>query len=96
LGCVIGHPIACVVLPAIVGVLTMASSRAESSQNHGLRIEQIREAQSTAYVTQASFNKPRDNFVRVRRILEMAPIDDKVSCVISDIGQMGILVVHRD
>jgi hypothetical protein len=62
LGTTIGDPIAVFVLPTIIRMSTMVTSRTHCSQDHRLRIERLREAQLTAYIAQAFFDETRNDF----------------------------------
>jgi hypothetical protein len=95
LGRMIGDPIAVFVLPTIIRMSTMVTSRTHCSQDHRLRIERRREAQLTAYIAQAFFDEMRNDFGRVSRSAKQRPIDDRMSCLISDLGQMDMSIVHR-
>ena len=95
LGRVIGDPIAVFVLPTIVRMWSMVTSRTHRCQDHSLRIEWLRESQLTAYIAQAFFDETRNDFGGVRRIAKQRPIDHGMSCLIPELGQMDMSIVHR-
>lgn len=95
LGRVIGDPIAMFVLPTIIRMSTMTTAPTHRSQDHGLRIERLCKAQLTANIAQAFFDETRTDFGGVSRIANQRPIDDRTSCLISDLCQMDMSIVYR-
>jgi hypothetical protein len=57
--------------------------------------ERLCKAQLTAYVAQAFFDETRNDFRGVSRIAKQRPIDDRMPCLISDLGQMNMSIVDR-
>ena len=91
----IGHPIALFVLPTIVRMPTMVPSRTYCGQDHRLRIERRCEPRLIAYIAQAFFDETRNNLNGIPRIAELRPIDDGKSCLIPNLCQMDVSIVHR-
>jgi hypothetical protein len=94
LGRVIGDPIALFVLPTIIRMSTMVTSRTDRGQNHRLGIERLAESPLIAYIAQTFFEETRYN-LGIGRITKLRPIDDRKSCIIPNLRQMDMSIVHR-
>jgi hypothetical protein len=94
LGRVIGDPIALFVLPTIIRMSTMVTSRTDRGQDHRLGIERLAASQLIAYIAQTFFGETRYN-LGSGRITKLRPIDDRKSCIIPNLRQMDMSIVHR-
>src|SRR6266446_2944733 len=89
----IGDPIASFVLATIVRMSAVVPSRTQRGENHRLGIKRIRRLQPTSYVTQAFPDQTRNNFVGVRRVPELIPIDEGMTRLIPDLRLLDVLII---
>src|SRR5262249_54223179 len=67
--------------------------RTQRGQDHRLGIDRIRRLQPTSYVTQAFPDKMRNNFVGVRRVPELVPIDEGMTRLIPNLCLLNVLII---